>query len=338
MYTEVIQTLNVEEQRETSEITLRGFHGEEDFPLMAEIINTAKVVDDVERTTTVEEIKINYEHLVRSDPYKDMLFAEVNGEVVAYGRCWWDEELNGDRLYTFFVFQKPAWRGQGIGKAMADRLMLRLREIAAEHPASAPKYYQVWASDSETWYKGLITSLGFDAVRYGLSMTRPCADLVNPASLPERLEIRPVKPEHYRKIWDAQSEAFRDHWGYVEPTEKDYKAWQEWPTFQPEIWKVAWDGDEVVGMVLNFINHEENKEYDRKRGYTENISVRRPWRKQGVARALLTVSIEMFQEMGMEETALGVDTENPNGAKRLYESVGYREIKRFNTYRMKMDD
>ena len=37
-------------------------------------------------------------------------------------------------------------------------------------------------------------------------------------------------------------------------------------------------------MVRNFINHKENQEANRKRGYTENISVRRPWRRQGIAR------------------------------------------------------
>jgi ribosomal protein S18 acetylase RimI-like enzyme len=61
--------------------------------------------------------------------------------------------------------------------------------------------------------------------------------------------------------------------------------------------------------------------------------VRRPWRRQGVARALLTRSIQMFIEMGMQETALGVDTENPNGALNLYQDVGYTEEKRFITYR-----
>jgi hypothetical protein len=31
----------------------------------------------------------------------------------------------------------------------------------------------------------------------------------------------------------------------------------------------------------------------------------------------------MFKDMGFEETALGVDTENPNGALNLYTGVGY---------------
>jgi ribosomal protein S18 acetylase RimI-like enzyme len=43
---------------------------------------------------------------------------------------------------------------------------------------------------------------------------------------------------------------------------------------------------------------------------------------------LLVQSIGMFREMGMDETALGVDTENPSGALGLYEGLGYREVGR----------
>jgi ribosomal protein S18 acetylase RimI-like enzyme len=36
----------------------------------------------------------------------------------------------------------------------------------------------------------------------------------------------------------------------------------------------------------------------------------------------------MLREMGMGETALGVDSQNPSGALRLYQSFGYREARR----------
>jgi len=52
--------------------------------------------------------------------------------------------------------------------------------------------------------------------------------------------------------------------------------------------------------------------------------VQRPWREKGIAKALIAQSIEMFRDMGMTETALGVHTTNPMGAFRLYEHMGYR--------------
>ena len=89
-------------------------------------------------------------------------------------------------------------------------------------------------------------------------------------------------------------------------------------------------------MVLNFVDEDENAEYNRKRGYTENICVRRPWRRQGLARALLTQSIQMFQEQGYAEAALEVDAQNRSGALGLYESVGFHVVKEFTSYRKPM--
>jgi ribosomal protein S18 acetylase RimI-like enzyme len=60
--------------------------------------------------------------------------------------------------------------------------------------------------------------------------------------------------------------------------------------------------------------------------------VRRPWRRRGLARSLLVQSLHAIKERGMTEAALGVDTQNPTGALRLYESVGFRPVKRFTAY------
>jgi ribosomal protein S18 acetylase RimI-like enzyme len=155
-------------------------------------------------------------------------------------------------------------------------------------------------------------------------MIRPIDRDLPETALPDGLVIRPVKESEYRAVFDAQNEAFRDHWGHVEGTDKDFQRFISSPRFDPSLWKVAWDQDQPAGMVLNFVNQEENEEFNRMRGYTEDISVGRPYRRQGLARHLLVESIKMFQKMGMEETTLGVDANNPNQALNLYEGVGYQ--------------
>jgi ribosomal protein S18 acetylase RimI-like enzyme len=167
-------------------------------------------------------------------------------------------------------------------------------------------------------------------------MVRPLSEPIQEKSLPPGLEVRPVALEQYRAVWDANQEAFQDHWGYSPAKEEDYQRWLNESIFQPDLWQVAWDGGQVVGMVLNFVVEPENEEYGRKRGNTEFICVRRPWRKLGVASALITRSMKMFKEMGMTEAALGVDTQNLSGALRLYESLGFRQVKRHSTYRKPM--
>lgn len=315
----------------------RRFRGEVDYPAMVAVIEGSKEADQVERTQSVEDIARGYSHLFNCDPYRDMLFVEVGGDVIGYSRVWWQQELDGKRRYEHFASLVPEWRGKGIRRVMLRHNERRLREIAADHPPSGPRVFEAWAADTESHWESLLLSEGYEAVRHGFEMVRPHLDNIPDLPLPDGLEVRPVQPEHYWTIWRAAEEAFRDHWGETEWQDEWFEEWQESPTFQPQLWQVAWDGDQVAGMVQNFINHEENTEYNRKRGYTEGICVRRPWRRRGLARALIARSFSVLKDLGMTEAALGVDTENPSGALQLYESLGFHPVKRHTTYRKALD-
>lgn len=320
-------------------LIFRGFRGPEDYPHMLAVINASKQADMIERSDTLEDIARNYAHLHNSDPYTDMIFAEVNGEVIAYGRVEWNVNDEGLWLGFHLAFLHPAWRRKGIGTAILRYNEARLRAIAEAQLAKGElaidtlRYFETWVTDTEVGKEALMVKEGYKPVRYGFTMVRPLSEPIVITPMPEGLEIRPVPPERYRAVWDASQEAFRDHWGYIPAPEEEYQRWLQEPEFEPALWKVAWDGDQVAGMVLNFIDRDENEEYHRKRGYTEGISVRRPWRRRGLARALLTRSLQMFKDMGMEEAALGVDTQNLSGALNLYESVGFRVQNRHTTYR-----
>ena len=86
-------------------------------------------------------------------------------------------------------------------------------------------------------------------------------------------------------------------------------------------------------MVLGMISPAENAAHNYKRGWVEDVCVRRPWRRRGLARALIAQVLQIFKGRGMTQAALGVDTENLTGALRVYESVGFRPTKRYSIYR-----
>ena len=314
-------------------LTFRRFRGEADYPLMAALANLCYVADEVERITKVEDIALDFRHLENCDPQTDMLFAEVDGQGIAYGRIWWDELAEGIRLFHPYGFLHPDWRGRGIGSAMWDAAEKRAQEIAAGHPKEMPKFLQSEPFDTEKAWVTLLESCGYQAVRYETHMLRDLSEPFPQAPLPPGFEIREVKQEHIRPIFEASNEAFRDHWGVRDESEEEYQSQLESPDFHPELWKVAWAGNQIASVIHNFIVADENAQYQRKRGYTEGICTRRPWRKLGLARALLIQSMLMFKEMGMSETALSVDSQNISGAFRLYEGVGYRKVKQQTIYR-----
>lgn len=331
------QTLSLPEAPAIPGLTFRRFRGPSDFAQMTAVREGSKVADKIERVDTVEALAASYAHLNNCDPYQDMLFAEINDQVIGYSRVTWWQETNGPRVYFHFGVILPEWRRKGIGRAMLRANERRLREIAATHPVEGERVLQSWAYEHEYSNEALLRSQGYARIRDSYDMLRPDLDNLPDFQLPKGLEVRPVTPDQYRTIWNADQEAFQDHWGYSPPTEADYQSWLTFPHFEPSLWRVAWDGDQVAGQVRSFINKDENAEYNRLRGYTEFISVRQPWRKRGLARALIVLSLQALRERGMREAELGVDAENTSGALRVYESCGFQVIKRSSTYRKPLD-
>ena len=88
------------------------------------------------------------------------------------------------------------------------------------------------------------------------------------------------------------------------------------------LYVVAFDGDEVAGLVLNVL--EDPDEHGRVRGLLDSVAVRRPWRRRGLARAMIARSLHLLRDRGATSAYLGVDGENPNRAMTLYEDVGFR--------------
>jgi mycothiol synthase len=315
-------------------LRFRRWRGEVDLPGMLDVYNSAHRADDLEEVATLEQLQINYRHLRNCDPARDMVVVEVDGRTVGYTRVLWSELNEGGRAYQLFGFIHPDWRRKRIGHALLRHNERRLREIAGQHHDIAPKWFESGAADSDVGNARLLQSEGYTPARYFYDMVRHDLDDIPDVPLPDGIEIRPVSRNQYRAIWEADAEAFRDHWGERDESEEAFRHFAESPdNADPSLWQVAWDGDQIAGLVINTINEEENREFGRARGWLESVAVRRPWRRRGLARALLAASLGAMRGAGLTSAGLGVDTENPLGALRLYESVGFVPDRRFTTYR-----
>jgi len=314
----------------------RHYQGDSDLQAFVPLLTTCRAADRIDYHTTLEDLRHNFSNLLNCDLDHDMVVVEIEGQVIGFNRVMWQREQNGDYNYYHNGQLHPAWRGKGIGSALLHTAENRLREIAAAHTVTGRKLLRTRVQEHQTDWENLITQEGYAPIRYFFEMTRPLSEPIPEAPLPPGLEVRPVLPNHYHPIWDAANEAFQDHWGEIEHTEAMYEEFMSNRLCDPTLWRVAWDGDQIAGMVLNFYDPDENQQFNRLRGYTEGISVRRPWRKIGLARALIVRSLHMFKSMGMTEAALGVDAENLSGALGLYESVGFRAISRMAIYQKEL--
>jgi mycothiol synthase len=323
-------------------LRFRAYRGESDLPAITEIWNATAAADQAQEVFSLDEVTREHRDPSDFDLHQDILIVEVDGKMIGYSRVRHRiEETSRDGLLILNGYILPEWRRRGLGRAMLRHNEHRLREVAVKMRETAAQplaniYFQTYATNFQPGANALALSEGYLPIRHSLAMRRPNLEDIPDAPLPEGLEVRPVMPEHARQIWDASQEAFQDHWGYTQSSEQDFDNWRTGIEFQPEVWQVAWDGDQIAGMVLNFILRAENESLGIQRGYTEGISVRRPWRRRGLARALLARSLRMHRDLGMTETCLGVDAENPNGARQLYESMGYQIARTFTIYRKEL--
>jgi GNAT superfamily N-acetyltransferase len=77
----------------------------------------------------------------------------------------------------------------------------------------------------------------------------------------------------------------------------------------------------------------ENEALGIRRGWLDHVSVRRPWRRRGVASALIVAALDGLRSAGMTEAALGTDAENVTGAVPVYERLGFRRARTTVKYR-----
>jgi len=317
-------------------LSFRRYAGPVDLPAVVEVINLENRADDVDEVETVEGLAVHLAHLPNGASARDVLLAEIHGRIVGVSWAWWALRT-GDYSYEHTGAVDPAHRGLGIGRAMLRHHESRLGEIAAGHDPARSKWLATWTSDDAVAGQRLLRAEGYEPARFFFEMTRDLRQVIPEAPLPSGLEIRPVRTEDRRQIYDANVEAFRDHWGAREKGPADFARQFEDPDLDTSLWRVAWDGDEVAGVVVNVILAAENATLGLRRGWLDQVSVRRAWRRRGVARALIASSLLAFRGRDLVEAVLGVDAENPTGALGLYEGMGFAVARRATAFRKPME-
>jgi mycothiol synthase len=317
-------------------VRYRMFRDDADYERLSALFKETSLHDDIPWLPTPDNIRAEIGGRSSLDPPRDVLLAELDGRTI--GMTGVERVVrDGQPVYEMWGAVAPGQRRRGLGSALLDWSLARIRQRAAIEDPGVAVNVQADSEDQETGHRALLARDGFQPVRHFFLMRRPTLEYVPDAPLPEGLEIRPVTEAHRRTILEAEFEAFEDHWGNRERSEESFTATLSKAELDTDLWIVAWDGDQVAGAVENWIWPEENEELGVKRGWLERISVRRPWRRRGLARAITAASLVRLREAGMHEAMLGVDSENPNGALGLYEGIGFEVHSRSAAYRRPLE-
>jgi len=314
-------------------LAFRHFRGEPDYPGLLAVREGLMDCDGIDPLSTLEgvprldELRRLLSKSAAFDPATDLLVVEVDRQIVGYGCVLWWAEQDGVWLYLSLGYLLPTWRGCGrLGELPRFFRELR-RAIAAGHPTNGKAMFGANASDTEHAATALLLEEGYTESFRLIELGSDLVDRLREPPLPAGLAIRHALPKHYRTIWESVHEAYATSPQQMVASEEDYQAWLNSPGFDPSLWQVARDGDQVAGQVLCVI--------ERGRGEVVEVSVRHPWRRLGLARALLVRTLNMLFDRGITTVRLHTRGDNER-ALPLYEHVGFRALKGFSRYRKPM--
>ena len=317
----------------TTGVELRPDAGEADLVEIARLENAEAAADSLDRRTSVDELAARYAHPNASfDPARDVTIAELDGRIVGAGEREVVDTTDGYREYRLDGTVDPAFRRRGIGRAILAENERLARELAAREAPASP-IFGSWSFDSQAGDIALLESAGFEHARWFFDMVRPTLDDIPEVRLPEGLEIRAIDAGTARQMWDADVDAFQDHWGGFDRSEEHLQRWLQDPSTDLSLWVAVFDGDEIAAGVINAIDPHQNAALGVERGWLQSVFTRRAWRRRGLASALIAHSLGLLRSRGMTSAALGVDADNPSGALGLYEGLGFAIDRRATAWR-----
>jgi mycothiol synthase len=260
------------------------------------------------------------------DLEQNAFLVETNaGHIVGYEEFF--DEYEHSKLRTD-GYVHPDFRGRGIGTAMLRIIEERARDEMPLAEAEVRVSLRSTIDNRDPVSHELHRNEGYQPLRYHWRMEIVLDAPPSEPKFPEGIQLRPfIKGEHDVAVWQAQNEAFRDHWGSHDATLEEWQRSRfDDPEFDSTLWPIAWDerSAEVAGFSLN--------RYRMGIGWIRTLGVRRQWRKRGLGEALLLHSFGEFYRRGMKTIGLGVDAQNPTGATRLYQKAGMVAASEYVTY------
>lgn len=242
------------------------------------------------------------------DPAADTLLVSDGDTPVA-----WAEVYRGRAEVNVF----PSHRGRGIGSALRTWTEERARELRFPDVGETK-------TDADVAAKALFLSNGYEPTYTSWMIRKPLDESQARPDPPRGIKIRAYKNRDARAVHRVIDAAFSE-WPGRDPD--PFESWANvlrHPAFAPELSPLAFDGGELVGVLLGYDYPEAGE------GWIQQLATEANHRHRGIATALLGTAFASFRERG--RTTAGVSTDSRTGALDLYERVGMRVERSYTRY------
>jgi mycothiol synthase len=211
-------------------------------------------------------------------------------------------------------------------EAMAT--LLDFAEGRARELATPGGKMKIWSPEENATWRDLIESRGYGFDHFSRRMRIALDGDVPEPVWPEGIAVRTYRcDEDEGAVYEAHQESFSEERDFERDPFDEWQHWSYRDPFDPELWFLAVDDDQIAGISLC----RPERGGDEEVGWVSVLGVRKPWRRQGLGAALLAHTFREFRRRGKRWAGLGVDADNEQ-ALGLYERAGMKPERSFVWY------
>ena len=294
-----------------------------DVDLVLALYRSADGVDHPHYRSTREEIE---DDLTSSwvDAERDCLLGFDGDELVAQAAASLSPTREPAARVFLWGVVRPDHRGRGVGRQLLAWQRARALQHLATVDDAVPGWIWSMVDDTASATRRLFEAAGFPVARWFQELRLRFDGPPPEAALPPGLAFAPWDAADREELRGVKNAVFADHWGSQANTEEQWARRVSAPVVRPDLSLLARTAEgEVAGFVLAEVDEGDWPGTGFSFTYLPLVGVTRAWRGRGVARAMLAEVLRRARDAGLEGAVLGVDSENPSGATRLYASVGF---------------
>ncbi len=295
--------------------------------MLADLHARNAAVDHADPYSTLESLPTAADLVSAAQAAIIVRVADTGEGPVDYGslRAW--TEQDGTRVFLIDGYVAPCFRGSGIGTRL-----LQTGESAALERATAEECVErsVLAGNGSSAHPDQIALFEDHQYQHVFSMIE--MELREPKvsthPLPDRIGIRNATVGDARALIELTERAWAGRpYTYSGPTVEQYRRWLAHSDLS--LFHVATSDDRIVGFVAT-IHSQHRSEID-------DVQVDPEFRRQGIARSLLTTNMSLLQKRRVDRVRLHTEAHDPAGARSLYEALGFRVVREYRRYRKPLD-
>jgi mycothiol synthase len=282
-----------------------------DAKAVAALISACQIADTGETDMSVERMLDDWHSLDLAE--EAVILTAPDGRIAAYA----DVFNRSFVIVSIYGYVHPDYREVGLGSYLVAWGERWTRDHMLQAQENARVVVQHYINSANEAARRLLENSGYSQVR-GIYVMETTLD--DPPALPRwpaDISVRTFVPgRDERAVYEAVEDAFRDLWGRPRNPFERFVRETKNENFDPSLWFLALQGDEIAGLVLRKTLAGE--------GWIDVVGVRRPWRNRGLGLALLRHAFTEYQRRNIRRVSLSVDAESITGAPRLYGRAGMR--------------